>query len=217
MVAQSIAAPIVAQEVVLQPVDPLVQRCQAGDQAAFRELFTKYHSWVQGTVYHMVPTLADVDDVVQNVFLEVFRSIHRFEGRSRFTTWLTRLAINVALGHRRKWRFWQRSEQAVTDEAKATGSATVEALKPPSPDDALHERRNRAAVQRLVQRLSPKKRSVFVLSEIQGLQAPEIAELLSIPSATVRTRLFHARKEFEKLVRADPVLAGQVHSRVQES
>jgi RNA polymerase sigma-70 factor (ECF subfamily) len=193
-------------------VEPLIKRAQAGDQAAFREIFNQYHSWVQGTVYHLVPRPADMDDVVQNVFLEVFRSIHRFEGRSRFSTWLTRLAINVALGHRRKWRFWQKTEDVVTQESR-TGSGAVEALRPPSPDDALVDKRNRIRVRLLVQKLSDKKRTVFVLSEIQGLQAPEISDMLGIPSATVRTRLFHARKEFEKLVRDDPVLGSQVRNR----
>ncbi|MBI5496448.1 MAG: sigma-70 family RNA polymerase sigma factor [Deltaproteobacteria bacterium] len=211
VVSVSLAAPL--PETAAVPVlDPLVVRCQQGDQAAFRELFQKYHGWVQGTVYHMVPTPADLDDVVQNVFLEVFRSIHRFEGRSRFSTWLTRLAINVALGHRRKWRFWKRTEETVQDDARH-GTSVVEQLRPPMPDDLLTERRNRARVRLLVQQLSPKKRAVFVMSEIQGMQAPEIAEVLSIPPATVRTRLFHARREFEMMVREDAVLGPQVASR----
>ncbi len=205
----ALALDVTAQPAETYVVEPLVKRCQDGDQQAFRELFQKYHGWVQGTVYHMVPTPADLDDVVQNVFLEVYRSIHRFEGRSRFSTWLTRLAINVALGHRRKWRFWQKTDDVLTAESKS-GSGAVEALRPPSPDDALMDRRNRDRVRALVQKLSPKKRSVFVLSEIQGLQAPEIAEMLEIPSATVRTRLFHARRDFEKMAREDAVLGPQV-------
>ena len=189
------------------PSEPLVERCQAGDQAAYRELFRKYHGWVQGTVYHMLNNPSDLDDVVQTVFLEVFRSIHRFEGRSRFSTWLTRLAINVALGHRRKLRFWQKVETAVEDEARTDA---VEALRPPAADDLLAQKRTKGAVHRLVQRLGDKKRTVFVLSEIQGLDAPEIAEMLGIPSATVRTRLFHARRDFEKLAREDGVLGPQI-------
>jgi RNA polymerase sigma-70 factor (ECF subfamily) len=207
---ESLVSPIAAEEKPTYPVEPLVERCKSGEQAAYRELFQKYHSWVQGTVYHLVPGPSDLDDVVQNVFLEVFRSIHRFEGRSRFSTWLTRLAINVAMGYRRKWKFWQRTEEtAGTDEGLT--SAAVEALRPPSPDDAVGARRTRAAVHRLVAQLSPKKKVVFVLSEIQGLQAPEIATLLGIPSATVRTRLFHARKDFEMLARSDPTLGPRVN------
>jgi RNA polymerase sigma-70 factor (ECF subfamily) len=189
------------------PSEPLVARCQAGDQAAYRELFRKYHGWVQGTVYHLTSNPSDLDDVVQTVFLEVFRSIHRFEGRSRFSTWLTRLAINVALGHRRKLRFWQKVETAVEEESR---SDAVEALRPPAPDALLAQKRTRAAVHRLIQRVGEKKRTVFVLSEIQGLDAPQIAELLGIPSATVRTRLFHARREFERLAQDDAVLGPQV-------
>ena len=215
MVSVSLAAPAVPQTQTYE-VDPLVVRCQAGDQAAFRDLFVKYQGWVQGTVYHMLPRPSDLDDVVQNVFLEVFRSIHRFEGRSKFSTWLTRLAINVALGHRRKWRFWQKTEEVITRENDA-GALTVESLRPPAPDDALGDKRTRAAVQRVLQGLSPKKRSVFVLSEIQGLQAPEIGEMLGIPSATVRTRLFHARKDFEKMARTDPVLGSRFPSNGEES
>ncbi|MEW5852001.1 MAG: sigma-70 family RNA polymerase sigma factor [Myxococcota bacterium] len=214
MVSQSLAAPLAQPLEAAYPVEPLVARCQAGDQAAYRELFTKYQGWVQGCVYHLVRHQADMDDVVQNVFLEVYRSIHRFEGRSKFSTWLTRLAINVALGYRRKLRFWQKTEDAVEEEAR---SGAVEALRPPAPDEALRDKRTRSAVHRVLQGLSEKKRTVFVLSEIQGLQAPEISEMLGIPPATVRTRLFHARREFETLARKDPVLSGHLALTAKES
>lgn len=205
MVAAALTSSLPQAPAAPYPVEPLVARCRDGDPAAFREMVQKYHSWVQGTVYHLVPSPADLDDVIQNVWVEVFRCIHRFEGRSRFTTWLTRLAINVALGYRRKWRFWQRTEDTLSNDTSMTANA-VEALRPLQPDEALSQQRVRTAVRRLVQHISPKKRVVFVLSEIQGLQAPEIAAMLQIPAATVRTRLFHARREFETLARQDPVL-----------
>ncbi|MEW5852459.1 MAG: RNA polymerase sigma factor [Myxococcota bacterium] len=189
------------------PVEQCVARCQKGDAAAFHELFSRYYTWVQGIVFPMVHNPADLDDVVQSVFLEVHRSIGRFEGRSRFSTWLTRLAINVALGYRRKRRFWRRTEEALELEGLA-GAPEVEG--PPGPDEVLQMKVNRQAVHRLTERLSPKRRSVFMLAELQGMESPEIGAVLGIPPATVRTRLFHARREFEQMVREDPQLGGQV-------
>src|SRR5687768_15112264 len=80
------------------PVDadaPLVQRAQAGDRKAFAELFTRHHARVRAMCARMLADPSEVDDAVQQAFLEAWRCLPRFEGRSRFTTWITRVAIHT--------------------------------------------------------------------------------------------------------------------------
>lgn len=184
----------------------LVARCQEGDRDAFRELFDRYHERVHATVYHLVSQRDEIEDVVQLVFLEVHRSIRRFEGRSLFTTWLTRVAINVARAHERKLRFFRRGLE------RASGAASrqlrlVEGGLGGAPDERLVLRERALAARELLLRLPEKKRAVLVLAEMLEMTAPEIADVLDIPPATVRTRLFYARRDFERLARRHPALA----------
>jgi RNA polymerase sigma factor (sigma-70 family) len=132
--------------------------------------------------------------------VEAWRSLCRFEGRSRFSTWITRIAIHTCLGLRRRIRRLLLSDGAEDFEARASPWSSA----PMPPDEgAAHEARRRA-VEEILHQIGAKKRVVFVLAEIEGRTAPEIAEILDIPDATVRTRLFHARKELARLVRRHP-------------
>lgn len=190
------------------PVDeaaPLVERCRRGDQLAYRELFERYHERVYATIYHLVSRKDELEDVVQKVFLEVHRSLHRFEGRARFTTWLTRVAIHVAHGHERKLRLFDRSRQAAAERARE--SFTVIDGGQGAPDEKVAQRERAVAARALIARLSPKKRAVLILAEMLEMSAPEIADVLDVPPATVRTRLFYARRDFERLARKHPVFA----------
>lgn len=189
----------------------LVVASRAGDAAAFARLFDRHHGRVSAMCRRLLADRAEVDDAVQQTFLEAWRSLPRFEGRSRFSTWITRIAIHTCLGFRRRLKrlllsadiFGERDGVAgprPVNDAWAEGAAQTDAgpqgTAPPSPFEGAAHRARRVAVDEILQRLSPKKRVVFVLAELEGMTAPEIAEIVAIPEATVRTRLFHARKEF---------------------
>ena len=192
------------QEAAIHDVDAsLVERAKAGDQHAFSELYERHHGRVFAMCTRLLRDQAEVEDAVQHAFLEAWRCLHRFEGRSRFSTWITRIAIHTSLGLRRRVRrlFFTDDLPAVQAQAQA---APTWASQPMSPDDGAAHGARKAALNDILQRLSAKKRVVFVLAELEGCTAPEIAEVLEIPDATVRTRLFHARREFAKLVRDHP-------------
>jgi len=184
----------------------LVARCQQGEAQAFRELFDRHHGRVHAAVYHLVSQKDEIEDVVQKVFLEVFRSIHRFEGRSLFTTWLTRVAIHVARAHERKLRFFRRWLDR-EDLAAGHQLRVVEGGLGSAPDERLASSERASAARELLLKLPEKKRAVLVLAEMLEMSAPEIADVLDIPPATVRTRLFYARRDFEQLARRHPALA----------
>lgn len=180
-------------------IDGTVLRAQQGDRAAFRELFDRHRAEVARLIFRMIGPSAEVEDIVQDVFVQLFRSIPEFKGNARFTTWLHRLTVNVALMNRRA----KRSRPVLTEEV--TYDLPSQELDPD--EDAIRRERVRAFY-RLLERLPEKKRTVFVLHEVEGLSPGEIGEIVGAPALTVRTRLFYARRDLIQLLREEPSLAG---------
>jgi RNA polymerase sigma-70 factor, ECF subfamily len=186
----------------------LIERCKAGDGLAFREVFRAHRADVARLVQRMTGRPADLEDIVQEVFLQVYRSIKDFRGQSRFSTWLYRVTVNVVLMQRRAARSRPVTHEAPDD---AFGPDLREL-----PDDQVARARRIAAFYRLLDRLSDKKRAVFVLHELEGLSPSEIAKVVGAPVLTVRTRLFYARRELLALLRDEPSLAVVARDLVHE-
>lgn len=166
--------------------ESMIDLAIAGDNQAFSHLYQRYYNQVYAFCVRMLHGQGDPEDTTQQVFLEAWRSLHRFEKRSLFSTWITRIAIHTCLSLLRrgkKNRFYQETE-----------SIWVEPEQPL--DDQINNKAQRQAINQILKTLTDKKKIVFILSDLQGMRAPEIAHILKIPDATVRTRLFHARKEF---------------------
>jgi len=164
----------------------------------FDALYREHCPMVTGLVRMMVGA-ADTDDVVQNVFLQVHRSLHRFRGESKLRTWIYRVTVNVCLQHRRsrarkKWLLLFRVEGAVED----VGGA--------SPDGTLESRSALRSVEEALGRLTDPKRDAYILVEIQGLKPAEAAAILETPLNTVRSRVLAARREVHAHLRAQGVL-----------
>jgi RNA polymerase sigma-70 factor (ECF subfamily) len=181
--------------------DRLIARAVAGETDAFRELYQRHRQDVARLVYRMLGPRADLEDVIQEVFVQVYKSLGDFRGQSKFSTWLHRVTVNVVLMHRRA----ARSRPVFADEPPADAMLRSEDIRPD--DDA--ERRERVrAFARLLGRLADKKRIVFVLHELEGISPGEIAKIVGAPVLTVRTRLFYARRELEAMLAEEPLLAG---------
>jgi RNA polymerase sigma-70 factor (ECF subfamily) len=179
----------------------LVSRCQEGEREALGEFYRLYRPEVARNLMRVLgPGRGDYEDVLQDVFIEVFRSIGRFRGDSRVSTWLYRVCVNVALQRLRKRKRL----------AEVPGDELPEAHSGETPERGLDTRRRLDAVYRILDHLSPKKRVVFVLHEIEGREPKEIASIVGAPVLTVRTRLHYARKEFFARAAADPRLDGAV-------
>ena len=184
-------------------MDPVVARAQAGDEAAFQELFVQHRELVARVVHRVMGPSPELEDVVQDVFVHVYRSLKNFRGDSKFTTWLYRLTANVTKMHLRR----KRSRPRIVDVPVPEGRSEAPGEQP----DAAVERNERvAALYRLVDRLSEKKRTVLVLHDFEGLSAKEIGEIVEAPVLTVRTRLFYARKELYAALMEEPALAAVV-------
>jgi RNA polymerase sigma-70 factor (ECF subfamily) len=178
--------------------DDLVERAKGGDRAAFRELFRKHRADVARLVFRMLGPSADVEDLVQEVFLQVHRSLADFKGQSKFSTWLHRVTVNVVLMCRRAARSRPVFSGEVSDAEPDRGLL---------PDEDAARKHRLEAFRRVLDRLPEKKRTVFVLHEIEGLPPAEIAVIVDAPVLTVRTRLFYARREICDLMRDEPTLA----------
>jgi RNA polymerase sigma-70 factor, ECF subfamily len=178
----------------------LLRRAGAGDPVAFKEIFVHHRSDVARLVYRMLSAPSDLEDVVQEVFVQVFRSLKDFRGQSKFSTWLHRVTVNVVLMHRRS----ARSRPILTEEA---ASDMVADERQPLPDEDAERHERMRAFQRLLARLADKKRVVFVLHELEGLAPAEIADIVGAPVLTVRTRLFYARRELEAMLVDEPSLS----------
>lgn len=162
-----------------EPLDELVAACQHGSREAQQQLYESCHQRAYRLLVRMVG-LSDAADVLQQVFLQVFRTLHQFSGESRFETWLYRVSVNEALQHLRKQRRrrWVSLESDFMDH---------------EPD----QERNldhKELLERALAKLDPELRSLFVLREIENLSYAEIAEALQIPEGTVASRLSRARQ-----------------------
>lgn len=181
----------------------LIQSAVAGDQNAFEVLHKRYYGQVFAFCMRMLNGRSDVEDAVQQVFLECWRSLYRFEGRSLFSTWLIKIAIHTCLSTYRKNSRMVLSQDS-DNPASERSVNVLWASEPRTPDDNLTSSSKRRIISRIIDRMTIKKKTVFILSDIQGMTAPEISGILGIPDATVRTRLFHARKEFQTSVNRNP-------------
>lgn len=194
----------------MDPDAALISRAQEGDTKAFRQLFSRHQGTVSRIVYRMIGPSPDVEDVVQDVFLNVYRSLHSFRGDAKFSTWLYRLATNVTRMHLRRGRSRPKFSDVEVPETRRDG-------KPQETPEMQVERAERVrALYRLLEGLSEKKREVLVLHDLEGVPAKEIAVTLEIPVLTVRTRLFYARKELYAALAAEPSLEGVMQMLMDE-
>jgi RNA polymerase sigma-70 factor, ECF subfamily len=164
----------------------ILARCRAHDGAAWKELYDGSFDFVYRVARRLGTPEAEAEDVAHDVFLVVYRKLDDFEG-GRLTTWLYRITANVVSDRHRR----RRVREAFLSLRTWIGSEPVE-----SPERDAEKKSAARAVERVLQRMSPKKREVFALYELEGLGGEEIAERVGCPVNTVWTRLFHARREF---------------------
>jgi RNA polymerase sigma-70 factor (ECF subfamily) len=189
----------------------LVRRVQAGDTAAFRALFDKYHRRAFAVAMGVVKNQDDALDAVQEAFVKVHKNIHKFEGSSSFYTWLYRIVMNVSIDHVRRTnrrKSLDFDERALHEESEVAGDgALVPNVTDANPGKAALRRELGNAIERALHDLPEHHRAVIVLREIEGMSYEEMAEALEVPKGTIMSRLFHARKKMQEALA--PYLAGE--------
>lgn len=172
----------------------LIRRCVAGERAAQVELYTRHRAQVAANLFRVLGERSELEDLVQEVFLIAFRKLAEFRGDAQLSTWLYRIAVNVALG---KLRQRKRRPPPV---ALHDRDLEERGEPPATPESTLRRKESAGRVYAALARLSPKKRLVLYLHEIEGRELTEIAYLVGANPVTVRTRLYYARREFYKIL-----------------
>ncbi len=165
----------------------IIARLVAGELDALGVLFDRYEHDVRRLLARIGVAPGDLDDLVQQTFLEVPRASHAYDGRLSARPWLLGIAVTMARRHRRSFA-------RMTARLRALAVA-LHVPRPDTPADSLEGHEAEARVARALASLSPSKREAFVLVTLEGATGEEAAALLGVPVNTVWTRLHHARKE----------------------
>jgi RNA polymerase sigma-70 factor, ECF subfamily len=179
----------------------LVRRTQAGDRAAFRALFDKYHRRVFAIALGVVKNQQDANDVTQEAFVKVYRHIEGFEGASSFYTWLYRITMNLSIDlfRRRKTARQVDYDDAVgrDDDDLADPAGIAPSHLGGDPSKAQSRKELVGKLTGALETLPPIHQQVLILREVDGLSYEEIAQVTQIPKGTVMSRLFHARRKMQ--------------------
>jgi RNA polymerase sigma-70 factor (ECF subfamily) len=175
----------------MQPDDILIKRIASGERAAMEVLFARHHVRVFRFILRMVRNEALADDLISDVFMDVWRQAAQFEGRSSVSTWLFGIARFKALSALRK-----PSHQSLDEE-------TAEAVKDDSDDpETIRQKRDKSAVLRqCIGKLSREHGEIIDLVYYHEMSVEEVAGVVGIPEATVKTRLFYARKRLAEIAK----------------
>ena len=174
----------------------LVEAAAAGDRDAFDDLVRRYQGQIVNLARAMTASDADVDDMAQEIFVRVWRSLPKFRGESTFRTWLYGIALNVIRTHRgrrSKLRalFWTASADSEVDPVEQAADA----------DPGIEQKvLLRDAIDRALKQLPEELRAALVLRDVQGLEYREIADALGVPIGTVESRIFRARQRLRPML-----------------
>ena len=178
---------------------PLVSRCLGGDEAAWEDLVRQHTRQVYGLCFRFTNSAQEAQDLTQDVFLRVFKTIKTFRSaEGSFHTWLARVTRNLLIDHYRRTR-----QERVTDSIEEQLPRLEESggTAAARPDQVLAGREAREILQATLQKLSPDLREAVILRDLQEMEYREIAEVLDIPEGTVKSRINRGRAELARLLR----------------
>ena len=185
------------------PDAEIVNRVRAGETALFEILMRRHNQRIYRAARAVVKDEAEVEDVMQQAYLNAFTHLHQFEERSQFATWLVRIALNEAFGRRRKMR---RDESRVSGHSNMddAGGDSMETLRSPhaDPERQAYAGELHSMLEQAVDMLPESYRTVFMLRDIEGLSTSETGEGLGLGEEAVKTRLHRARVMIRRAVTA---------------
>ena len=199
-----------AQPGVSEEDSRILRGLRAGIEEAYEELIERFQQPVYGIVYRLLGNSNDTYDVVQDVFLKIFRSIGSFRGQSSLRTWIYRIAVNEAHNHRRWFSRHCRHEIPLENEREDQANTVELALDPGrSPYDQALDSENRILIEQALARMNPAFRTAVVLRDIENLSYEEIADILQLSLGTVKSRILRGREALRRELsqRVDPGFA----------
>jgi RNA polymerase sigma-70 factor, ECF subfamily len=180
--------------------DPaLVAGCRAQDPASLDRLFRLHVRYVERVIARLTGPTPDLEDLVQTTFIQAFGSVARYRGEASLRTWLTRIAVHVALHRLRAGVRRQLPLELIPDDEEPRDPA-------PAPDRETENRQLARRLHTLLDRVAPKKRVAFLLYTVEERSIEEVAALTGASRAATKSRIWFARRELLALARANPEL-----------
>ncbi|MBI1248470.1 sigma-70 family RNA polymerase sigma factor [bacterium] len=170
----------------------LIQRILQGDAVAYEEIVRNYQQRLYNTMFHILGSKEDAEDVVQESFVQAYLKLATFQGNSAFYTWLYRISFNIAISHRRRRKKVHSIDQVRDD----IGSEPVDQGNGPA--HRMEQQESIRQVHAALTKLSEEHRDVLVLRELEGMDYDRIADVLELPVGTVRSRLHRARTHLKE-------------------
>ena len=191
----------------------LLSALQAGEEIAYEQLIQRFQTPVYNLAYRLLNDQADASDVLQEVFLKVFRNVGQFRGDSTLRTWLYRITVNES-HNRRRWLFRHRRGETAMEEAFEDSESRERPLTDmgESPFDFTMNREAQLLLEEGLAAINPVFRSVLVLREIEEMSYEEIAGVLEVSIGTVKSRIVRGREALHKYIatRLDPAPSMQL-------
>jgi RNA polymerase sigma-70 factor (ECF subfamily) len=186
----------------LDPDAQLVARCLAGEEAAWEELVRVHTRRVYSVCYRFTGKDGEAQDLTQEVFLRVFRTLKSFRsGEGTFLVWLNRLARNLLIDHYRRTKL-DRATDSIEDQLPMLEETSTVTART---DSMLAGREASEILQAALQKLSPELRETVILRDIEELEYREIASVLAVPEGTVKSRLNRGRAELARVLKRQRV------------
>jgi RNA polymerase sigma-70 factor (ECF subfamily) len=172
----------------------LIERCLRRDQSAWEEIVARYRRKVFHIAYKFTGKHDEAEDLSQEIFLKVFKSLDKFNRNADFSTWLSSVARNYCIDH---YRAMRREKEVVVEDLVAMDLAPAASG---NPHRALEDRDRRSFLRRGLELLPGKLKEAVILRDLQGLSYQEMADRLRLPEGTVKSRINRGREELARLL-----------------
>lgn len=176
-------------------IDTLIQSCLSGDQTAWEDIVRQHRRKVFNVAYKFTGRHDEAEDLTQDVFLKIFKSLHTFDRRANFQTWLISVSRNLCIDHYRSVRKERETIDRGVDAADLTPAAPGQSAL-----QALEQRDRVELLRKAMAELAPSLRTAVMLRDIQELSYQEIADHLQLPEGTVKSRINRGRTELARQV-----------------
>lgn len=178
-------------EDILEDTDyGLIKKCIAGDGECFSEIVARYKKLVYSVVYNMLPDKEEVNDISQEVFLRIYKSLGRYNPEYKFSTWSSRIAVNLCLDILRK----KKPEQVPLEDVELfTGDYST-------PESNYIRKEDRERVRKAINKLPEKYRTLIVLFHQNGMSYEEMTKILNEPMTIIKNRLYRARQMLKDML-----------------
>src|ERR671918_838673 len=177
------------------PIDAIIQRCLAGDQIAWEQIVRQHWRKVFNIAYKFTGKHDEAEDLTQDVFLKIFKSLNTFDRRANFQTWLISVSRNLCIDHYRSVR---KERETINRDVDASELSPVS--HDTAADTRLEQRDRVALLRQALDKLAPTLRTAVMLRDIQELSYQEIADRLHLPEGTVKSRINRGRTELARQI-----------------